>query len=275
MPRGGGKRKMKNICVAIFLSFTLAVTAAADVTVKQTTSGKGLGMSGSAPATTYIKGNKMRTEVQLGGKTHISIYDLDAQKMYIFDSKKKEAEVWDMADFAQQLAKTVDVSSMKASLTPNGQTKQIGGATATGYDIAVSGQSALPGLKSKDQSTMMTVTLQGPVWIVKGAPGSADYNHFYETAAEKGWILGDPRAAKGQPGQAKAMTEMYKQISDIGGIAYETDVQAKMNGEGPMGAILSRMGNISISSTVTTVQTEALGDDLFAPPPDYKLNPKK
>lgn len=80
---------MKNTLVAIFLSLALA-TATADVTVKQTTSGKGLGMSGSAPATTYIKGNKMRSEVQLGDKTHITIYDLDTQKMYIFDSKRRK-----------------------------------------------------------------------------------------------------------------------------------------------------------------------------------------
>lgn len=261
---------MKNTLVAIFLSLALA-TATADVTVKQTTSGKGLGVSGSAPATTYIKGNKMRSEVQLGDKTHITIYDLDTQKMYIFDSKKKEADVWDMADFAQELSKNVDVSSMKASIKPNGQTKQIAGATANGYDMDVSMQSAMGG----NQKMMMTVNLQGPVWIVKGAPGAEDYNHFYKAAVEKGWIFSDPRAAKGQPGQAKAMAQMYKQISDIGGIAYESDPQVKMSGEGPMAGLLAKMGNVSFSTTVTTVETGALADDLFAPPADYKLNPKK
>ena len=262
---------MKNKLVAIFLSLALAGTAGADVTVKQTTTGKGLGMSGNAPATTYIKGNKMRSEVQLGDKTHVTIFDLDAQKMYIFDSKKKEADVWDMADFAQELSKNVDVSSMKASLKPNGQTKQIAGATATGYDMDVSMQSAMGG----NQQMMMTVNLQGPVWIVKGAPGAADYNHFYKAAVEKGWIFSDPRAAKGQPGQAKAMAEMYKQISDVGGIAYESDPQIKMSGEGPMAGLLAKIGSVSFSSTVTTVDTGALADDLFTPPPDYKLNPKK
>src|SRR5215469_6367407 len=162
-----------------------------------------------------------RSEVRLGDKTHVTIYDLDAQKMYIFDSKKKEADLWDMADFAQELSKKVDASSMKASLKPNVQTRQIAGASATGYDMDVSMRSAMGG----NQSMMMTVTLQGPVWIVKGAPGTEDYTHFYRAAVEKGWIFGDPRAAKGQPGHAKAMAEMYKQISEIGGIAYESDQQ--------------------------------------------------
>ena len=82
-------------------------------------------------------------------------------------------------------------------------------------------------------------------------------------------------SAKGQPGQAKAMAQMYKQISDIGGIAYESDPQVKMSGEGPMAGLLAKMGSVSFSTTVTTVETGALADDLFAPPADYKLNPKK
>jgi hypothetical protein len=262
---------MTRTFVAAFLVLGLAVAGYADVTVKQTTSGKGLGIAGNAPATTFIKGNKMRSDVVLGDKTQTTIFDVDAQKMYIFDSKKKEADVWDMAAFAQEISKNVDVSSMKASLKPNGQSKQIAGGTAAGYDMEVSVQSAMAGNKSM----MMTVTLQGPLWIVKGAPGAFDYNRFYKAAVEKGWIFSDPRAAKGQPGQAKAMAEMYKQISDIGGIAYGSDVQIKVTGEGPMAGLLGKLGNMSFSSTVTTVETDPLSDSLFAPPADYKLNPKK
>ncbi len=248
-----------------------ALAGFADVTIKQTTNGKGLGMSGKTNGTTYIKGNRMRSDLVVEDKTQTMIFDVDAQKMYIFDSKKKEADVWDMAAFAQQLAQSVDVSSAKASLKPNGQTRQIGGHTATGYDLEISMPSAMPG--SKDME--MTVTLQGPVWIVENAPGAADYNRFYKTAVEKGWIFSDPRAAKGQPGQAKAMAEMYKKISDIGGIAYATDMQIKMSGSGPMGGLLAKMGNMSFSTIVDTVETGPLSDDLFAPPAGYKLNPKK
>jgi hypothetical protein len=115
----------------------------------------------------------------------------------------------------------------------------------------------------------------GPVWIVKDAPGGADVARFYKDAVEKGWIFSDPRAAKGQPGQAKAMAEMYKKMADISGIAYENDVQIKMSGSGPMAGLLSRMGNISMHSVVDSVDTGALADTLFAPPADYKLSPKK
>ena len=258
------------------LVLTLAVPAAADLTLKQTMNGKGMGVNGASSGTAYIKGNKMRSEMQVGDRTQVAIFDLDAQKMYSFDSKKKEADVWDMAAFSAELAKTVDTSAMKASLKPNGQTKQINGQTATGYDLEISMPSAIGG----NPDMVMTVTMTGTTWIVKDAPGTADYVNFYKAAAEKGWIFGDPRAAKSSPGQARATVEMYKQFADAGGIAYETDMQMKVSSTGggaanPLGGLLARMGNMSMATTIQSIETGALGDDLFAPPAGYKLNQKK
>jgi hypothetical protein len=262
---------MRRVHLVAILCLGVTVAAHADATIKETTNGKGMGIAGIATSTSYIKGNKMRTDVVVGDRTLTNIYDLDAQKMYVLDSKKKEADVWDMAAFADELSKTVDVSTMNASFKPNGQTKQVGGQTADGYDMEVSLRSAM----ATNQNMTMTVTVQGPVWIVKNSPGTADYARFYQAAIQKGWIFTNPRAAKAQPGQAKAMAELYKQVSASGGIAYETDMQIKLSGEGPMAALLSRMGNIAVSSTVVSVESGALSDDLFAPPADYKLNPRK
>jgi hypothetical protein len=262
---------MKYTRIATLVAIGLSASLHADVTLKQTTEGSGLGLSGKASATVYIKGNKMRTDTVLGDKTQSTIFDLDGQKMYVFDSKKKEADVWDMAAFGDELSKNVDVAGAKASMTPNGQTKQVAGRNATGYDVMVSVQSAMGG--SKDLN--MTVTLQGPMWVVKGAPGTADYANFYKAAVDKGWIFSDPRAAKAQPGQAKAMAQMYKQMAETGGIAYESNVQVKMGGSGPMAGLLARMGNVTMNTVVDSVETGPLADDLFAPPAGYKLNPRK
>lgn len=265
---------MKHMLVAAVLAVAIAVPAYADVTLKQTVSGKALGVSGQTSGTVYIKGHKMRSEIISGDKTQTTIFDLDAQKMFIFDSKKKEADVWDMGSFAAELSKSVDTESMKVSLKPNGQTKTIAGANADGYDLEISVPAAIGG--NKEMS--MLVTLSGPAWIVKGAPGTADYVGFYKAAAEKGWVLGDPRSAKGSPGQARAMTEMYRQLAEAGGIAYETNMQIKMSSAGganPLGGLLARMGNVSSESVVQSVETQPLADDLFAPPAGYKLNPKK
>ena len=121
----------------------------------------------------------------------------------------------------------------------------------------------------------MTVTLQGPMWIVKGVPGTEDYMAFYKGAVEEGWIFSDPRAAKGSPGQAKAMAEMYKLLASTGGLPYETEMTISIAGEGPMASVMARMGGMSMTSTVQSVDTTALDDALFVPPAGYKLIPKK
>ncbi len=87
---------MRHAVIAAVLALGFAAPGAADVTIKQTTSGKGLGMSGTTTGTTFIKGAKMRTDLVTGDTTRSTVFDLDAQKMYSFDSKKKEADVYDL-----------------------------------------------------------------------------------------------------------------------------------------------------------------------------------
>jgi hypothetical protein len=266
---------MKCVCVAVALCLTLAAPAFADVTVKTSVSGTGMGRSGKSSGTTYIKGNKMRADIVVGDRTQTTIFDLDTQKMYVFESGRKEADVWDMAEFSKQLGTSIDAGNIKGSIKPNGQTKQFGTLTANGYDMEIS----VPATMGGNQDLALTVTLSGPVWIVKNAPGAADYTNFYKAAVEKGWIFGDPRAAKAQPGQAKAMAEMYRQFAEIGGLAYQSDIQIKMGapggGGGLMAGMLAKMGNISSQTIVEDVQTGPLADDLFAPPTGYRLNTRK
>ncbi|MGE3275905.1 MAG: hypothetical protein AB7O67_12385 [Vicinamibacterales bacterium] len=265
--------------LAALLTVALAVPAWADVTITSSTSGKGMGMSNDGTTTTYIKGMKMRTDMKTGDRVHTTIFDLDAQKMYSFDNKKKEADVWDMQAFAQQLNDNVQIQDMKATIEPNGQTKQIAGKTAQGYDMNVSMPAAMGG--NKDMT--MTVNLTGPVWIVKGAPGTEDWARFYRAAAEKGWIFTDPRAAKGSPGQARSMTEMYRLMADIGGVAYGSEIEVKMEaGEGGgggfggmLGGLMKKMGGVTASTEVQSVDTSGLADDLFTPPAGYKLKQQK
>jgi hypothetical protein len=247
-----------------------AAAAYGDVTIKQNTSGKGMAVISGA-STTYIKGMKMRTEMEMRGTVMTMIADVENQKMYVFDSKKKSADVWDMQAFSAEMAKNVDVGEMKTSLKPNSQKKDIAGKTANGYDLAVS----VPANIGGSADMQLTVKLAGPLWIVRNAPGTADYVAFYKAATEKGWIFSDPRAAKGAPGQAKAMAEMQKQLAAAGGLPYESTIDISMNGDGPMAAVMARMGGMSMTTTVSSVDTADLDDALFAPPAGYKLVQKK
>jgi hypothetical protein len=263
---------MKRVILAAALLVSAAAPAFADLTLIQNLSGKGMGLGGNTVTTTYIKGTKMRTDSVSGDITRTMIFDVDAQKMYMFDSQKKEADVWEMADFGKQVGTAVDASELSASVKSNGQTRQLSGKTAHGYDMSIS----MPTRMGDEKSGMkMTVTLSGPVWVVKDAPGTEDYLRFYKAAADKGWIFGDPRAARGSPGQARAMTEMYRQLAATGGVPYETETSIKMSGEGPMAAMMSKMGGITSTTTVQSAATTAISETLFMPPAEYKLTPKK
>jgi opacity protein-like surface antigen len=262
---------MKRLALAALVVVAASAPAFADVTIKSTVTGKGMGMSGTMATTTYIKGNKMRSDTVAGETTRTTIFDVDTQKMITFDSKKKEADVYDMQRMAEDMAKNVTVSDMKATVTPNGKTRDVAGRSATGYDMEIT----LPATMGGPGGMKMTVHLTGPIWVVKGAPGTQEYLAFYKNAVEKGWFFTDPRSAKAQPGQAKAMAEVYRQLAATDGIAYEQEMNIKMSGEGPMAGMLARMGNISTTQTITSVDTAALAADLFAPPAGYKLKEQK
>jgi hypothetical protein len=261
---------MSRVLLACVLAIAVAAPAAADVTLKQAMTGKGLGMSGASTSTQHFKGAKMRTDVVISGTTRTTIFDLDAQKMYSFDSKKKEADVWDMQEVGAAVGKSTDPSRMTATITPLDQSKDIAGRSADGYQMSISMPAAMGG-----GDMAMTVSLTGPVWIAKGAPGTADWANFYRQAADKGFIFTDPRAAKGSPGQAKALTEMYRKLAELGGIAYESEVAIKIEGSGPMAGLLAKMGGVQTTSTVTEVIEGALDDALFAVPAGYSLKERK
>ncbi len=253
------------------LIVVISAPAQADVTMRASSTGKGLGMSGTTSAVTYIKGLKMRSEATSGKANTATIFDVDAQKMYVLDPKKKVADVWDMGAFTQEMSKTVTVGEVSASMKPNGQTKSIAGQNADGYDVNI----VVPTTIGGAGGMQITMLLTGTSWIAKGAPGSADYSAFYQGAAEKGWIFSDPRVAKGSPGQAKAMAQMYAEFAKIDGIPYETQMEIKAQGEGPMAALMSRMGSVETATTTDSVETGPLADELFQVPADYKLKQRQ
>ena len=257
--------------LASVFAFALWLPAHADVTMKSSGTGEGLGMSGTMASTTYIKGLKMRVDGTVGKRATSSIFDVENQKMYVFDHKKKKVEAWDMAAFSQEIGSAVSVGDVKSSMKPNGQTKTVSGQNTEGYDMEI----IVPATLGGPGGMPVTITMTGTVWIAKGAPGTPDYAAFYQGAADKGWIFTDPRAAKGAPGQAKAMAQMYAEFAKLGGVPYESQMNIKLGGDGPMAGLMARMGGVTMTSTTESVETAPLADDLFQPPPDYEVNEQK
>jgi hypothetical protein len=248
----------------------LATPVFADVTMKSTMSGKGAGKLADGESTSYIKGLKMRTDSTIGGALTSVIIDIESQKFISINHKKKEAQVYDMAKFRQDLDKTIKGAQAKSSLKPNGETREISGRACTGYDMNI----AVP--MAMGEGMDMTMVMSGPVFIAKGAPGTDDFKRFYLAAAEKGFIASDPRAAKGAAQQTKGMTELYRAIAETGGIPYLMESGVKVEGGGPMAGMMSKMmGGAGFTQTITSVTTDAVAAEKFDIPADYKVKAEK
>jgi Domain of unknown function (DUF4412) len=246
------------------LCLALASPAAADVTTKHKSSGKGMGGMMSGEMTQYVKGLKMRTDQNIGGQETTTIMDVAAKQMIVLNHAKKEATVFDMTSMSANLAK-LPVSEIKASITPTAQTRQIAGATCTVYDVKVTAP------MSMRADAGMTLVMGGPHCLVKNGPGQADYTALYRAVAKNGFFIGDPAQANVQPAQAKAMTEMYSKMAELG-VPYAAEMNITFEGSGPMAAMMSKMGGNSFGNEITSVSTAPIPDSTFEVPAGYKVN---
>lgn len=253
------------VAIATVSTMLLATCAYADVTVTSTTVGKGgFAKALSGDSTTHIKGGKMRTDSMIGDRKQSTIFDVDGQQMIVLDHDKKEATVSDMKEVQATLQK-ITTDDMKVSLTATGKSREVAGQPCEEYELEMSGP------MSVDGSTPMAITTTGPACIVKDAPGAKDYGTFYVKAAEQGFILfGDARQAQRNPGHARSMTEMYRQMAELG-VPYELEMNIKIGGEGPIAALMGKVGAMSFTTTVKSVTEDPLEDDLFTVPSDYKI----
>lgn len=260
---------VRSTCTAVVICL-LASPAFADVTITSQVTGKGLGKMADAQSISYIKGMKLRTDSVLGGNPTTTIIDLEGQKFISINHKKKEALVYDMAKFRQDLDKMVKGAEATSSLKPNGEKREIAGKSCDGYTMNVTMPMAL------GEGMEMTMVMNGPVFIAKGAPGAADFNKFYLAAAERGFIANDARAAKGAAAQTKGMTALYKALAETGGIPYLMETSMKIEGGGPMAGMMNKMmGGSGFSQTITAVATDEIPADKFEIPAGFKVKNEK
>jgi hypothetical protein len=68
---------------------------------------------------------------------------------------------------------------------------------------------------------------------------------------------------------------MYRQLAETGGVPNETEMQIKMDGEGPTAEMISKMCGMTMTTSVQSVESGALAEDLFTPPAGHKLNARQ
>lgn len=260
--------QVRQIAIAMGV-LAYAWTAQADVTIVAQMKGKMMGMNPSGETITYIKGGKMRTDQTMGRDQTSTIMDVESGRMIAINHRKKEAEVWNMAELTASLQQAGVTATPNVQMKSTGETKEIAGYTATRHDVSVTVDAGMP-----DAPIKMSVNISGPAWLSKEAPGVADYTAFYVAAAEKGFFFGDPRAARANPGNARGMMQMYREMSQAG-IPLESTQTMKMSGDGPMAGMFARLGGGEMSSTVTRISDETLDASLFEIPAGYKVKEQK
>ena len=244
------------------LCCAIASPALADVTLKSKGAGTGLVGAVSGDMTQYVKGEKSRIDQTTGaGRRTTTIIDIGSKHMIVLDHDKKEAEVIDMTSLGASLAK-VGASDITTSITPTAETKKIAGHSCTVYDLKI----AVP---MQMANTQMTMVMSGPQCLVKNGPGQADYMAFYRAASENGGFL-DATQAKTRPAAAKAMTDMYRKMAELG-VPFATEMKIGMEVGGPMAEMMKKMDN-TITTEVTEVSTAPIAATMFDIPAGYKVS---
>jgi hypothetical protein len=247
--------------------------AHADVTVVATTSGKASIMNVGGTSTSLIKGNRMRTDSVMGGRTDSLIIDIDGRRFVNIDDKKKSAIVTPLDSISDQLAK-VGVGALNATLTKTAQVKQVAGHSCTVHDINVSFPFSVTG--NPGDGMDVTMVLSGTVCLSTDAPGLADYQKFYRASADSGFIFGDPRTTKSPTGaaQAKAYAELTRKMAEAG-MALESHVVITASGANPMAGMMAKLAASDITTTVTQVTVGDLPAEQFDVPAGYKVKTQK
>ncbi len=254
---------MRLPALSCLLALATALPAAADLTLTATSGGTGLAGLAEGTTTTRFQGSRMRSDLEAGERSFSTIFDLDAQQMIALNHRKKTAETVSFAEM-NEILQSVDEGSIRATLTPAGGSRTIAGLDCREHRFEVFVPSAgVAGGPTVD------LTMEGTVWLAPEAPGVEDYRAFYLAAAEKGIVFTDPDAAKAQPGQARGMAALHREMARAG-VPCETSIAMRFSGEGPLAAIMSRM-DMTMTSATQSVSTDALAADLFAIPAGYKV----
>ncbi len=261
---------LKHVSILAGSLLCAALPLSADVKMTSTNTGQGLGAMINGETVTWVKGPRMRID-RSGmpeGRT-TTIMDAAARLMTTINHDKRTAEITDMAAIGAQIEKSVAASDVKAQVTPNGSSKTLLGKSCAGYDLLLT----VPMTLGNQPNMAMIVSMTGHVWIAKGAPGTADYEAFWKAAAQGGLFFGNPQQMKVMPAQSKGLTEMYKAMASLGGLAYATDLEMKFQGNEMMAGMMGKMG-FTMNSVATAVSTDPFPDTEFAVPAGYKTSNK-
>jgi hypothetical protein len=252
----------------------------ADVTITTTTTLEGgpAAMAGGVSPTvvTRIKGDKSRTDVEMGQHAIATLVDLTANQAILLRPDQKTAQVLDTTS-AMAAAPQGDVvmPKIETSVKPTGQSREIAGTTCQEFAVTMRMDMAPMAKGRADMSPEaaatlggMRMTMTGSVWVARDAPGSAEYLTFQTGAAKLARTALSRAGRQGLPG---GMDQLLTGFAEAPGIPYLTELTMGFEGNEKLAAVMKQVGAMKIVSRVTAVSTEPLADALFSIPADYKV----
>jgi hypothetical protein len=178
-------------------------------------------------------------------------------------------------------APAMAVPGIDASVTPTGQRRDIDGVPCDEYSITMKldlasvagGGAALP---PEAASMLKDVFLHvnGSIWAAKDAPGAAEYAAFQKTASRLAAAVAGRTVSGGAGGPApipSGMDRLLTGFPEASGIPYLTELTTRLDGTGPLVMLLQQMGQMKITSKVSTISTEPVPADLFNVPEGYTI----
>lgn len=246
----------------------------ADITVTSVTTMEGAiaAMTGGASPKMVmrIKGMKARSEIEAMGQTFTGLADLSTKQVFMLHPDDKTATVMNGGSATASGA----ASKTDATFTPTGKSQVLGGVKCDEYtftatiDLSQLDMTHQASAAAADMLKDLRLKMIGSVWTTKVGPAAAEYMEFQQLAvkAELASVL-----AGGMSGIATSSGLDLPALSSREGMPYLTEVNVSVEGTGPAADMMKQMGPMKITSTVTSVSTDPLPDDLFTLPSDFKI----
>jgi hypothetical protein len=274
------RRWLTTFAALLFCSAALR----ADVTIVQTTTVEGgmaqmaaaSGASMSPKITMRVKGMRMRSEVEAGPVSMVTIVDVPGKQVIILRADQKTATIVSGKPPASTTTTTTTtpptptaLPGTDASVKATGRSQVIDGVKCDEYIVnATVDMSTMRNAQMPPEATAMMqgmkVKMNGAIWVAKDAPGAAEYMAFQKAAAAE-QLAASSAMGVNMPG----MENLTKAMSGISGLPYLTEMETSIEGAGQMAEMMKQMGTTKVITKVSSVNAEPLSDDLFKIPEGY------
>jgi hypothetical protein len=229
--------------------------ASADLGMTMTMTMNAGGTAVNSEMRTRIKASKMRADVKMMQQDMTVLFDSSAKQLLMINHATKEISSLDPGAIAGNLP--VAFGEAAASMKPTGETKELLGRTCQGYAIEMT----VPMTVNADTITMR---MSGTIWIADKGPGVEEYKALSRAAAESGFST----SFMAQGPTMKGMVDVQKMMAEAG-IPMSQEFRMSLEGTGQAAAMLSQMGNMVMTTTVTSLSTDPIADEVFAEPAGY------